>query len=99
MGWITGLFSFMIFTVIFTFSFVSAVRSGEFERTTREQIESLPFGQGNAERFMEILRSPAGMAINLLASLFVMFVVFTVFSAMGGALGAKLAERRARRGA
>ncbi|HWR52078.1 MAG TPA: hypothetical protein VN428_13275 [Bryobacteraceae bacterium] len=94
MGWMTGLFSFMIFTVLFTFSFVAAVRSGEFERTTRAQIENLPFGQGNVEAFLELLRSPMGMAINLLVSLFVMFLVFTAFAAMGGALAAKLAQRR-----
>lgn len=99
MGWITGLFSFMIFTVLFTFSFVAAVRSGEFERTTREQIENLPFGQGNVEAFLDLLRSPAGMALNLLVSLFVMFLVFTVFAAMGGAFAAKLAQRRDSRGA
>jgi hypothetical protein len=94
MGWITGLFSFMIFTVLFTFSFVAAVRSGEFERTIRSQMESLPFGRGNVEGFVELLRSPMGMAINLLVSLFVMFLVFTAFAAMGGALAAKLAQRR-----
>ncbi len=95
MGWITGLFSFMIFTVLFTFSFVTAIRSGVFERGMREQIRNLPFGQANADKVLEMLRSPMGMALNLALSLLVMFVIFAVFAALGGALGAKLAQRRA----
>jgi hypothetical protein len=94
MGWITGLFSFMIFTVMFTFSFVAAVRSGVFERATREQLENLPFARGNVDAMLELLSSPAGMAMNLLVSLMVMFVVFTAFAVMGGAAGAKIAARR-----
>ncbi len=94
MGWITGLFSFMIFTVLFTFSFIAAVRSGVFEHVTREQLESLPFARGNVDAVLRMLNTPAGMALNLGVSLVVMFAIFIAFAVLGGAAGAKLAARR-----
>ncbi len=94
MGWITGLFSFMIFTVLFTTSFVATVRSGAFERLTREQLENLPFARGNVDAALQMLSTPAGIALNLVVSLAVMFVIFTAFAVLGGAAGAKLAARK-----
>lgn len=94
MGWIAGLFSFMIFTVLFTVSFVADVRSGAFERNMRQQLESLPFARGSVDAVVQMLSTPAGMAMNLAASLVMMFVIFTAFAVLGGAAGAKLAARR-----
>ncbi len=89
MGWIAGLFSFVIFTVVFTFSFVMAVRSGELFN----QLGNLPFFQGNAEQLRELFNSPAYLAMNVVLSLVVLFVVFTAFTVAGGALGAKVLSK------
>ncbi len=88
MGWITGVLSFAIFTVFFTFSFISAVRSGTF--ADRQQLSQIPFLQGNLDQVIAMMQSPVGLAINLAFSLAVLFVVFTMFATAGGALGARV---------
>lgn len=93
-GWITGVFGFMITAVFSTVGFVLAVRSGMFEQMTREQLKNLPFAGADVDTVMRILTSPAGMAANLLLTLLVMFVIFAAFSVIGGAAGARLAARR-----
>ncbi|MGE5568823.1 MAG: zinc ribbon domain-containing protein [Rhodospirillales bacterium] len=89
MGWITGLFSFMIFTVLFTLSFVAQVRSGELLKNLSE----VPFFQGSADQLRELFANPVYLAVNVLVSLAVLFVVFTALSIAGGALGAKMLRR------
>lgn len=89
MGWITGLFSFTIFTVLFTFSFVMQVRSGELLKN----LGDMPFLQGSAEQLRELFSNPFYLAFNMLLSLAVLFVVFTSLSVAGGALGAKLLSK------
>ncbi len=88
-GWITGLFSFVIFTVLFTLSFVAQVRSGELLKN----LNDVPFLQGSAEQLRELFSNPVYLAFNVLVSLAVLFVVFTSLSIAGGALGAKLLSR------
>jgi hypothetical protein len=89
MGWITGLFSFVIFTVLFTLSFVAQVRSGELLKN----LGDVPFLQGSADQLRELFSNPVYLAFNVLLSLAVLFIVFTSLSIAGGALGAKLLGR------
>lgn len=93
-GWMTGVFGFLVTAVFSTIGFVLAVRSGMFEQMTREQIQNLPFAGADVDAVMRILNSPAGMVINLLLTLLLMFIIFAAFSVMGGAAGARLAARR-----
>lgn len=89
MGWITGLFSFVIFTVLFTLSFVAQVRSGELLKN----LNDVPFLQGSGEQLRALFSNPVYLAFNVLISLAVLFVVFTSLSIAGGALGAKMLSR------
>jgi hypothetical protein len=88
LGWMTGVFSFVIFTVFFTFSFIMAVRSGTL--VNRQQLSQIPFLQGNLDQVIELMQSPLGLAVNLAFSLIVLFVLFTLLATAGGALGAKV---------
>jgi len=88
MGWITGVFSFVIFTVFFTFSFIMAVRSGTL--VNREQLSQIPFLQGNLDQVIELMQSPVGLALNLTFSLIILFVLFILFATAGGALAARV---------
>ena len=88
MGWITGVFSFVIFTVFFTFSFIMAVRSGTL--VNREQLSQIPFLQGNLDQVIELMQSPVGLTLNLTFSLIILFVLFILFATAGGALAARV---------
>jgi hypothetical protein len=89
MGWITGLFSFVIFTVLFTISFVQQVRSGELYKN----LGNVPFFQGSATELRELLSNPLYLALNVLLSLAFLFVLFTSLPIAGGALGAKVLSK------
>ena len=88
LGWITGVFSFVIFTVFFTFSFIMAVRSGTL--VNREQLSQIPFLQGNLDQVIELMQSPVGLTLNLTFSLIILFVLFILFATAGGALAARV---------
>lgn len=88
-GWITGLFSFVIFTVLFTLTFVSQVRSGELF----EHVKDVPFFQGSAQQLRELFSNPLYLTLNVLLSLAILFVVFAMLSIAGGALGAKVLNK------
>lgn len=93
MGWITGLFSFVISTVLFTFSVLMISNKGGFEAFYKEQMQSHMSQQADMEQFLQLLQTPAGLAVVLFLTLAMLFILFTVFPTLGGVLGAKVLER------
>lgn len=90
-GWITGVFAFGIFTVLFTVNFLVAARSGLF--TDRQRLSEVPWLRDNLDQVIELMQSPVGMAINLVFSLTFLFLLFALLPIAGGALGAKVLRR------
>ncbi len=92
MGWITGIFSFVI-ALVLTTGLMLALTDPEgfaaFQREMRSQMGQTP----EVDRALEAMRQPAmlGPAIALLLAF--LFVLFTVFSTLGGVIGAKVLER------
>ncbi|MFN7936863.1 MAG: zinc ribbon domain-containing protein [Bryobacteraceae bacterium] len=93
MGWITGLFSFVISTVLFTFSVILISNKGGFEAFYKEQMQAHMSGQADMEQFLQLLQTPAGLGVVLFLTLGMLFILFTVFPTLGGVLGAKVLER------
>ncbi|MBS1828507.1 MAG: zinc-ribbon domain-containing protein [Acidobacteria bacterium] len=93
MGWITGLFSFVISTVLFTFSVILIANKGGFEAFYKEQMQAHMSQQADMEQFLQLLQTPAGLAVVLFLTLGMLFILFTVFPTLGGVLGAKVLER------
>lgn len=91
MGWITGLCCFVIFTVIFTFSFAVAAylfREGG-AGAYFAQLRALGMPEDTIRKVEQAIRyfeSPAQVAAFLLS----FFVMFTGLVAIGGAIGAKI---------
>jgi len=92
-GWIMGLFSFVILTVVVTIGFVGVVNSGEFQSMMNEQFSHMALPEAATARMSEMMQSPGVLAITLLFSLFILFVISIAFSVAGGALGAKLLHK------
>ena len=88
MGWITGVLSFAIITVILTFALFAINRMGGFA-AVRDQMTSVQMSQKDIDEVAATLQSPMGI-LRLLASI---FVVMTLVPAAGGALGAKLLSK------
>jgi len=92
LGWLAGLFCFLIMLVMFTISVV-AVSTGEgLQQSFHEMIAA----KGNADvakQFDELFRSPAGLAVLIFGMLMTSFLLVTVVPTIGGALGAKVLEK------
>lgn len=90
MGWITGVFSFTIFTAVFTISMVALSTQGDIATVLKQQ---LPPNDPRAEQFLDLLNKPSEMALQMLMGLLFFFVIVTLLPAIGGALGAKFLTR------
>lgn len=93
MGWITGVFCFVIATLFFTISVVSISSKGGLAAFYRSQFSARGTIDPNVEQFLEILQNPTGLATVILLSLLFVFVLFTLLPAVGGAIGAKVLAR------
>lgn len=90
MGWMTGLFAFVILLVLLT-TVVLAISDQSIASKLLEEMRARG-ADVNAETMVEAFRNPSGIIQIVLIS----FVVFTVFPTVGGAIGAKLLSGRSR---
>jgi len=93
MGWITGLFCFVLFTLLFTLSFSALAlmtKDGGMSVYLRDHLAAMGMPEDSIKQAMEILASPWQM-LGMLAWL---FLTSTFLPALGGAIGSRLLERR-----
>jgi hypothetical protein len=93
MGWITGVFCFVIATVFFTVSVFSISREGGLVEFYRQQISVKGAPEESVRQFFEVLEKPSGLATILLLSIFFLFILFTLLPTLGGMLGSKVLEK------
>jgi hypothetical protein len=86
LGWISGLFGFVIITVLFTI-FSVMLAQPELADAVREQASQR--NRPEMVQVMEEFRSPAAIVKTLAAT----FLLFSLLPAFGGTLGAKLLNR------
>ena len=86
LGWISGLFGFVIITVLFT-AFSVMLAQPELADAIRQQAEQRH--RPEMIQVIEEFRSPGAIAKTLSAT----FLLFTLLPAFGGTLGAKLLNR------
>jgi uncharacterized protein YqgC (DUF456 family) len=90
-GWITGIFSFMLVTVLFTVAVVAVSRQGDFVEQLRSQ---LPANDARLDMIQQVLSNPAMIAGVVILYLMLFFVIFTALPIIGGALGAKVLAKQ-----
>ena len=88
MGWITGVLSFAIVTILLTFCVISVQRMGI--DVLRERLRELSIQQDALDEFVRILKNPFEMVWRL----GIMFILMTLTTAAGGAIGAKILGKR-----
>ncbi len=91
MGWITGIFSFTLVTVLFTVAMVALSSQGGLVKQFRDQF---PANDARADMVQQYLNNPAMIAGVVVFYLMLFFVVFTALPIIGGALGAKVLEKQ-----
>ncbi len=90
MGWITGIFSFTIVSVIFTIAMVAVTSQGGLEKELQNQLSP---NDPRWEMVRQVLNNPALIAAGLLLYLMLFFVILTALPMIGGALGAKVLDK------
>jgi hypothetical protein len=94
MGWMAGILSFVIITVMFTLGTVAvSIQPGGVMEAFREAAKARPLPANQLEDVLQMLSSPAGQAAIYIGTLLFSFMVTSVFCTAGGALGAKVLEK------
>ena len=94
MGWMTGLFYWLIAMIVFALKMVALSGKGGLGALLREQMEaSAGRDDANIQEAMKILESPQGLATMIVFVLFFAFLFFTALPAIGGLLGSKVIEK------
>lgn len=92
LGWMSGLFCFLILFVLFTISVLILASNGGLQQSFRNLLEAQ--GQtGMDGELQAMLESPAGLAGLFAVMLFTSFLLVSTFTLIGGALGAKVLEK------
>ncbi len=95
LGWITGILTFAIMTVLFTLAIIpAAVSAGGLGAVFEEQIRNMPAGDPNVEEALRLFQSSAGVAAVLTVMLLMFFGLITLMCTVGGALGARIVGRQ-----
>jgi len=92
MGWMTGVFIFALFLVLFTFSLIPAIESGELQKIQEAALKG-SFSEGDMAKLKEIFENPVMLAGSIVLFMGIYFVGATTLSSLGGMLGAKLLGR------
>lgn len=92
MGWITGIFSFVLVSVIFTVAMVAVTSQGGLEKELQTQLSQ---NDPRWEMVRQVLNNPAMIIGLLILYLMLFFVILTALPMIGGALGAKVLDRQA----
>lgn len=90
MGWITGIFSFTMLSVLFAVVMVKISNDGGLAKYILSQ---LPPNDARSESVAQAFNDPAMLAVLVLVSLGMLFIVLTALPIIGGALGAKVLEK------
>lgn len=92
LGWLSGLFCFLIMAVLFTFS-AAILSTGPGLTAMLLQAARNDQTPEVAQMLEKILQEPAGLGFLVFAVLALFFVMLTLLMALGGALSAKVLER------
>ena len=87
MGWITGIFSFVLISVLMTAALVAISSQGGLASYLKSQF---PANDARSDTLAQALSDPATLAGGMIFALLMLFVVLTALPMIGGALGAKV---------
>lgn len=88
LGWITGVFLFVVFLVLLTISLLAPPE--QFAEMMRQSGSSAD----DVRAVTNVLRDPEQMSVLIVISLLVLFTTCSMMASIGGALGAKWLEGR-----
>ncbi len=94
MGWITGVFTFVITTVFFTLGVAVLAGSDELMKAYKDSAAGLGMPPDAANQLQKVMNDPATFGLSIVFTLILQFFLLTVLCSVGGALCAKLGQNR-----
>jgi hypothetical protein len=88
-GWITGVFSALISTVLFTLV-ISSVGQAQYVEEYRKKLSDWGVDRAIVDQTTHWLATPGGFITSIVVALILQFIAFSSLSALGGALGARI---------
>lgn len=93
LGWLTGLFCYMILLVLMVASAIAVSTNGGMAELWRRQVRDSAQPGMNVEEVLRLLESPAGLVTVMVFTLVLLFMFLTAVPMIGGAVGAKVLEK------
>ncbi|HYO81424.1 MAG TPA: hypothetical protein VES20_08495 [Bryobacteraceae bacterium] len=91
LGWMTGLFCFLVLLVVFTLDMVRLAATGSLSDSFRQILEQHGSPERTAE-LRELLALPGGVGFLIFGTLVLLFIMLTVVPAAGGAVGSRVLD-------
>ena len=93
MGWITGIFCFVIFLVMTTINFIAVSLDKGIPQFFKDELSQRAVQTADVDQLIKALQTPEGLGAFVFAVIALMFVVFTILPTIGGAIGSKFSAR------
>jgi hypothetical protein len=92
-GWITGVFAFVLTLLVLTMAMVAVSANGDLITVWTEQMRAQGGNDPGIEQAVEVMRQPMSFALLMVLVLAVLFGVTTILPSLGGILAAKILEK------
>ena len=92
-GWITGVFAFVLTLVVLTMAMVAISSNGDLISAWTEQMRLNGGNDPGIEQAVEVMKQPASFALLILLVIAILFGVTTILPSLGGVLAAKVFEK------
>jgi hypothetical protein len=91
LGWITGVFTSVLLTVMMTVTILGS--GGKLVDEYRKQMTSMAAHDASYQQALDLIQNPTTFATLILATVVFLFVLLSAASIAGGALGARLSNK------
>lgn len=88
-GWMTGVFSFVIMTVFFTIGIAMLAGSDQLMKAYQDSAANLGLPPDAAKQIEKLMQDPAAFGLSLLFGLALQFLLLTVICSLGGLVAVK----------
>ncbi len=92
-GWITGIFAFVLTLLVLTMAMVAISSNGDLITAWSEQVRQTGGKDAEVAQAVEVMKQPASFAVVLILVIAVIFGVTTILPSLGGILAAKVFEK------
>lgn len=92
-GWITGIFAFVLTLLVLTMAMVAISSNGDFITAWSEQVRQTGGKDADVAQAVEVMKQPASFAVLLILVIAVIFGVTTILPSLGGILAVKVLKK------